>query len=350
MSQSLAAASTSHNSHPIGGYISPQIVSADPYSLNECNGIISQSRHLTCVDLTANIDLTNGISNDNACISSVGNLTSTENHAGYVDINTHYMSHLNNRNHQNMHLQETATHTDSVLRSALSPSLDLHFAYRDNLNSSQFEAVPHSMSSCLGGFDTSSNATYMPSIYSPDSAAIVESSNTSGELYNTAKPSAPCPYIDAGNVTGYQHSYLYSLLQQQMNSPKAASLDLDDEIFGACAVEDVPKPSRSDANLASGSQSSSADEYLDVSSDCPKDFESDLEPIDFESEIGGLSATIIDKSLINSMASNQEEYTDDDDPGSCFEVVEAARLDALVNGQSQQLDTKTVDCDPLAFD
>lgn len=179
----------------------------------------------------------------------------------------------------------------------------------------------------------------MPSIYNPDSAAIVETPSTSGTAF--AKLPACSPYADYGNVTGYQHSYLYSLQQHSLGTPKADSVDLEDDIFSACinkengqlALDDGKSKTSSLQTLSEfldpcGSQTST-EEYLDFSSDNPKDFESDLEPIDFESEIG-LSASIIDKSLIQSTTSTKEEYlTDDEDVVDTHNELIAVQTNAL---------------------
>lgn len=326
MGQSLAASSATHNLHT--GEVYTQSSAIDPYN----NGLMSaESRHLSATDL---------IDANNPRIES-----------GFIELTGHQMSHFNQQN-----LHQSNSPTNSVARPILSPTLDLHFVYRDNLNSNPYDAGPFAMSSCAASFESPSaqiNTAYMPSIYSPDSAAIVETPSTSTGTAYGKSPSCSS-YSEFGNVTGYQHSYLYSLQQHShvVMPTKTDEIDLDDEIFGACINKDngllaVDGKSKSSSlqTLSEfldpcGSQTST-EEYLDFSSDNPKDFESDLEPIDFESEIG-LSASIIDKSLIKSMSATKEEFlTDDEEVDETQNTLEAVQVTTLLDNDKFQLNTVT---------
>lgn len=335
MGQSLAASSAAHNLHAAEVYTPQPTAIIESYS----NGIMStQSRHLSVPDLTDSTHLR---------VAS-----------GFLELTGHQMDHLSHFNQDLPQSSSSVSNTVPETRPYHSPTLDLHFVYRDNLNSSSsYDPVPIPMTDCQqargGGYDSPSlknltTSSYMPSVYSPDSAAIIETPSTSSGTAFPKPPACSTSYPDFGNVTGYQHSYLYSLQQQSLAASKADPLDLDDAIFGACldkdnmhlALSGVQTQSNSIHTLSEfqdpcGSQTSN-DEYFDFSSDNPKDFESDLEPIDFESEIG-LNANIIDKSLINSMIAAKNDFlTDDEDveEDPSHNEIDAVQVKPLVNNEN----------------
>lgn len=293
MGQSLAASSAATSAHNLAQPADPFAQPSAIVDSFDSSMVATHSRHLSANDL---IDATHSSSA-----------------VGFIDPIEQRMPLYNG----NLPHPDSPLDSVHLPRLVLSPTIELHYA-------NPFDyAVPNSIAaSFVGVLDATptitTTASFASSIYSPDSAAIVDTPSTSSETALITPPACPL-YPAYGNVTGYQHSYLYSL---QQNSTRSASLD-DGDIFGACAVKDddsvLPmaahnKSSSVSEHLDACESQTSTEDYLDFSSDNPKDFESDMDLIDFESEIGP-NASIIDKALLIGATNSGKdvEITDDEE-------------------------------------